>query len=44
MPLDDTPFGGSSPEVDRLLWRLAMDAAGVGVFDWDLETGRLRWD
>jgi serine phosphatase RsbU (regulator of sigma subunit)/PAS domain-containing protein len=29
---------------DRLLWGLAVDAAGVGVFDWDLRTDDLRWD
>ncbi|WP_244928132.1 SpoIIE family protein phosphatase [Nocardioides sp. W7] len=29
---------------DKLLWQLAVDAAGVGAFDWDLETGQLRWD
>jgi len=25
-------------------WEVAMDAAGVGGFDWDLTTGRLSWD
>ncbi len=25
-------------------WQLAIDAAGVGSFDWDLVTGELRWD
>jgi PAS domain S-box-containing protein len=29
---------------DRRLWQLAVDAAGVGAFDWDLTTGALRWD
>ncbi len=28
----------------RLAWQLAVDAAGVGAFDWDLATGRLTWD
>jgi PAS domain S-box-containing protein len=28
----------------RLVWQLAVDAAGVGAFDWDLTTGELRWD
>ncbi|MGY1744746.1 SpoIIE family protein phosphatase [Blastococcus sp. SYSU D00695] len=28
----------------RLGWRLAMDAGGVGAFDWDLRTGELSWD
>ncbi len=31
-------------EDERLLWQLAVDAAGVGAFDWNLETGALRWD
>jgi len=31
-------------EVDRLRWSLAIDAAGIGTFDWDLTTGRLAWD
>jgi PAS domain S-box-containing protein len=25
-------------------WGLAIDAAGVGTFDWDLRTGQLTWD
>ncbi len=29
---------------DRMAWRLAVDAAGVGAFVWDLHTDRLRWD
>ncbi|RBY88566.1 SpoIIE family protein phosphatase [Blastococcus sp. TF02A-26] len=28
----------------RLSWRLAIDAGGVGAFDWDLRTGELTWD
>jgi PAS domain-containing protein len=31
-------------EIDRPLRDLAVDAAGVGVFDWDLRTGTLAWD
>lgn len=31
-------------ENDRLLWQLAVDTAGIGVYDWDLLTGELRWD
>jgi PAS domain S-box-containing protein len=31
-------------EADRVRWGLAIDAAGIGTFDWDLVTGRLRWD
>lgn len=29
---------------ERLLWQLAVDAAGVGAFDWNLQTGQLRYD
>ena len=31
-------------ESDRVALRLAIDAAGVGAFVWDLATRRLRWD
>jgi serine phosphatase RsbU (regulator of sigma subunit)/PAS domain-containing protein len=31
-------------ESDRLAFELAIDAAGIGSFDWDLVTGRLVWD
>ena len=31
-------------ERDRVRWGLAIDAGGVGTFDWDLETGTLAWD
>ena len=31
-------------ESSRLRWLLAIDAAGVGGFDWDLVSGRLSWD
>lgn len=31
-------------EDDRLRWGLAIDAAGIGTFDWDLTSGRLVWD
>ena len=31
-------------ESDRVALRLAIDAAGVGAFVWDLVSGRLRWD
>lgn len=44
---DSTPPISRSPldaESDRLAWRLAVDAAGVGAFVWDLVTGDLRWD
>ena len=35
-PLDTT--------ADRVAWQLAVDAAGVGAFVWDLVEDRLRWD
>jgi len=31
-------------EATRLRAQLAIDAAGIGTFDWDLLTGRLTWD
>jgi PAS domain S-box-containing protein len=31
-------------EGNRVRWGLAIDAAGIGSFDWDLVTGRLSWD
>ncbi len=31
-------------ENDRLRWGMAIDAARIGTFDWDLVTGRLIWD
>jgi serine phosphatase RsbU (regulator of sigma subunit)/PAS domain-containing protein len=31
-------------ESDRLRWGLAIDAAGIGTFDWDLTTEQLSWD
>jgi PAS domain S-box-containing protein len=31
-------------EASRLRWELAIDAAGIGSFDWDLGTGRVSWD
>jgi serine phosphatase RsbU (regulator of sigma subunit)/PAS domain-containing protein len=31
-------------ESSRLALELAIDAAGIGSFDWDLVTGRLVWD
>ena len=34
----------ASTRSDRLRWGLAIDAAGIGTFDWDLVTGRLTWD
>ena len=34
----------SSYEGERIIWQLAIDAGGVGAFDWDLVTGKLQWD
>jgi len=31
-------------EASRLRWELAIEAAGIGSFDWDLTTGHLVWD
>jgi GAF domain-containing protein len=31
-------------ESDRVRWGLAVDAAGIGTFDWDLVSGQLAWD
>ncbi|OMQ13866.1 histidine kinase, partial [Modestobacter sp. VKM Ac-2676] len=31
-------------ETGRVRWDLAIDAAGIGSFDWDLVAGRLVWD
>jgi len=31
-------------ETARVLSELAIDAAGIGTFDWDLGSGRLTWD
>ena len=35
---------GDSEDTRRALLDLAITAAGVGTFDWDLSTGRLGWD
>ena len=43
-----TPAGAGGPDRDteatRLRFDLAIDAAGIGSFDWDLTSGRLEWD
>jgi PAS domain S-box-containing protein len=31
-------------DASRAVWQMAIDAAGVGAFEWDLVTGELRWD
>jgi PAS domain S-box-containing protein len=31
-------------EAGQVLLGLAIDAAGIGTFDWDLTTGKLTWD
>ncbi|QXG76209.1 SpoIIE family protein phosphatase [Modestobacter sp. L9-4] len=35
---------GDEREAERLRGELAIAAAGIGTFDWDLVTGRLDWD
>ncbi|PWW22104.1 serine phosphatase RsbU (regulator of sigma subunit) [Geodermatophilus normandii] len=40
-PLSALP---DDPEVSRLRFELAIDAAGIGSFDWDLVSGTLSWD
>ena len=46
--LERTPAGAAGPDRDteaaRLRFDLAIDAAGIGGFDYDLTTGRLTWD
>jgi PAS domain S-box-containing protein len=41
-----SPLGAPYPddEADRARSELAIEAAGIGSFDWDLVTGRLQWD
>jgi PAS domain S-box-containing protein len=34
----------SDAEARRVLSELAVEAAGIGTFDWDLASGRLAWD
>src|SRR5690606_34686352 len=29
---------------DRQIWRVAVEAAGVGAYDWNLRTNELHWD
>ncbi|MFQ1001978.1 SpoIIE family protein phosphatase [Modestobacter sp. SSW1-42] len=41
-PVD--PLSLEVAEADRLRAELAMDAAGIGTFDWNLVTGELDWD
>ena len=36
--------GAGQDEAARVRAQLAVDAAGIGTFDWDLTTGRLSWD
>ena len=36
--------GGQDLEATQLRAQLAIDAAGIGTFDWDLVSGRLTWD
>jgi serine phosphatase RsbU (regulator of sigma subunit) len=41
---DDAVLDSLDDVSDRLAWQLAVDAAGVGAFVWDLVDDRLRWD
>jgi serine phosphatase RsbU (regulator of sigma subunit)/PAS domain-containing protein len=41
-PVD--PAVTADREADRLRGELAIEAAGIGTFDWDLVSGRLDWD
>ena len=45
-PSADRPVipGPLGDETRQVLWGLAVDAAGIGTFDWDLVSGRLAWD
>jgi serine phosphatase RsbU (regulator of sigma subunit)/PAS domain-containing protein len=43
-PPDASPAFPEDAESRRLRFELAIDAAGIGSFDYDLVTGRLRWD
>jgi PAS domain-containing protein len=42
----DSGIDGPSADaaVERTRWELAIEAAGIGSFDWNLVTGRLVWD
>src|SRR4051794_40416187 len=35
---------GAEYQTAQVKWELAIDAAGIGTFDWDLATGDLEWD
>ncbi|MFQ1000607.1 SpoIIE family protein phosphatase [Modestobacter sp. SSW1-42] len=43
-PSDVGGLEGTDLEGARVRAQLAVDAAGIGTFDWDLRTGRLLWD
>ena len=36
--------GGAPRTAEQRRLELAMDAGGVGTFDWDVRTGELKWD
>ncbi|RBY88720.1 SpoIIE family protein phosphatase [Blastococcus sp. TF02A-26] len=42
VPQDGPP--GAADAAQRLRLELAVEAAGIGSFDWDLVTGQLDWD
>ncbi len=37
-------LSGDVLDIERTRWKLAIDAAKIGSFDWDLTTGELLWD
>ncbi|WP_129336164.1 SpoIIE family protein phosphatase [Cellulomonas endophytica] len=37
------PAAAPRADVDLVLGRLAIEAAGIGTYEWDLATGELRW-
>lgn len=43
-PTPDPPLDLLDAVTDRAAWQLAVEAAGVGAFVWDLVADRLRWD
>jgi PAS domain S-box-containing protein len=43
-PLEDALDLEALEPSRRLAWQVAIDAAGVGTFDWDIVTGVLEWD
>ena len=43
--MSSSPAASGPPdELREVAWQLAVDAAGVGAWEWDLRTAALRWD